>query len=73
MSRTGHRSLEGIRTYKRVSENQQEVSAVLNGATNESELKGPKQKKIKTAILDTLQHPYTLNVSNCTGITINYS
>ena len=41
MSRTGHRSLEGIGTYKRVSENQQEVSTVLNGATNESKLKGP--------------------------------
>ena len=60
MSRTGHRSLEGIRTYKRVSENrQEEVSAVLNGATNEPELKGPKQKKIKTAILDTQQLPQT--------------
>ena len=73
MSRTGHCSLEGIRTYKRVSENQQEeVSAVLNGATNEPELKSPKQKKSKTAIL-TQQHPYTLNLSNCTDITINYS
>ena len=41
MSRTGHRSLEGIGTYKRVSENQQEVSTVLNGTTNESKLKGP--------------------------------
>ena len=35
MSRTGHRSIEGVRTYKRVSEEQAKaVSEVLNTATN---------------------------------------
>ena len=69
-----NRALKGLH-HKHTNECQifQKVSAVLNGATNEPELKGPKQKKIKTAILDTQQHPYTLNLSNCTGITINYS
>ena len=35
MSRTGHRSVQGVRTYKRVSEDQKLVlSSVLNAATN---------------------------------------
>ena len=37
MSRTGHRSVEGVRAYKRVSDNQKEqVSTVLNDITNGS-------------------------------------
>ena len=35
MDRTGHRSVDGIRRYKRVSEDQeQETSNILNSATN---------------------------------------
>ena len=35
MARTGHRSLEGVRAYKRVSTDQkQSVSMILNSATN---------------------------------------
>lgn len=35
MTRTGHRSIEGVRTYKRVSDEQkQALSEVLNSATN---------------------------------------
>ena len=35
MGRTGHRSIDGIRTYKRVSNEQKEdISHVLNSATN---------------------------------------
>ena len=35
MSRTGHRSVQGVRTYKRVSEDQKLVlSSVLNAATD---------------------------------------
>ena len=35
MARTGHRSLEGVRAYKRVSTDQkQSVSRILNSATN---------------------------------------
>ena len=35
ISRTGHRSIEGVRTYKRILEEQRmELSHVLNNATN---------------------------------------
>ena len=47
-----NRSLKGLR-HKHTNECQifKKVSAVLNGATNEPELKGPKQKKIKKLYL----------------------
>ena len=35
MSRTGHRSIEGVQAYKRISDKQRmELSHVLNNATN---------------------------------------
>lgn len=59
MSRTGHRSVEGVRTYKRTSTEQKEaLSKVLNSATNgeskpsllpvsSNDLHEPAQKKFK--------------------------
>ena len=45
MLRTGHRSIDGVRTYKRVSKDQQQVlSNVLNRTTEP-----PPTKKVKTA------------------------
>ena len=44
MSRTGHRSVEGVRVYKRICEEQnQELSCILNTATN-----GDTEKKMIT-------------------------
>ena len=44
MARTGHRSIEGVRTYKRISEQQvKDVSTVLNDANNGA----PAAKKCK--------------------------
>ena len=44
MTRTGHRSIEGVRTYKRVSEEQtQGLSHILNDATNGA----PATKKLR--------------------------
>ena len=41
MSRTGHRSIEGVRAYKRISDEQRmELSHVLNNATNGNRAKG---------------------------------
>ena len=38
MSRTGHRSVQGVRTYKRISDDQkQTISSVLNATTNGQE------------------------------------
>ncbi len=56
MTRTGHRSVQGVRTYKRVSEDQkQALSSVLNAATNGHALP-PAEKKAKVEVL-----------SNCTN------
>ena len=45
MLRAGHRSIDGVRTYKRVSKDQQQVlSNVLNRTTEP-----PPTKKVKTA------------------------
>ena len=46
MDRTGHRSLDGVRTYKQIGEQQQQtVSQVLNDATNGKTCKIPPKKK----------------------------
>ena len=48
MSRTCHQSLDRVRTYKRVSEKQcQQVSSVLNSATNCMEESPHQNKRIK--------------------------
>ena len=51
MDLTGHRSVSGVRTYKRISDNQkEELSNILNYATNgESASQSPRRKKQKSA------------------------
>ena len=72
MSRTGHQSLDGVRTYKRVPEEQ--VSSVLNSATNCMEESPHQNKKIK--LVDGQDHEeqtsQPLTLSNCTNVTINF-
>ena len=71
MSRTGHQSLDGVCTYKRVPEEQ--VSSVLNSATNCMEESPHQNKKIK--LVDGQDHEeqatQPLTLSNCTNVTIN--
>ena len=72
MSRTGHQSLDGVRTYKRVSEEQcQQVSSVLNSATNCMEESPHQNKKIK--LVDGQDHDeqasQPLTLFNCTNVT----
>ena len=72
MSRTSHQSLDGVRMYKRVPEEQ--VSSVLNSATNCMEESPHENKKIK--LVDGQDHeeqasqPLTLSI--CTNVTINF-
>ena len=48
MGRTGHHSIDGIRTYKWVSNKQKEdISHVLNSATNGDILPQPKKLKLE--------------------------
>ena len=75
MSRIGHQSLDGVRTYKRVSEEQcQQVSSVFNSATNCIEESPHLNKKIK--LVDGQDHEerasQPLTLSNCTNVTINF-
>jgi hypothetical protein len=85
MSRTGHRSLDGVRTYKRVSEEQKmALSSVLNATTTGSKQKQqtvqPQSKKPKLELVEedtTHDLPINtassiLNLHGCHGITINY-
>ena len=75
MSHTGHQSLDGVRTYKIVPEEQcQQVSSVLNSATNCMEESPHQNKKIK--LVDGQDHEerasQPLTLSNCTNVTINF-
>ena len=85
MSRTGHRSIDGVRTYKRVSEEQKmALSSVLNATTNGTEQQQTVQPQAellskKPKLVDNLpismptQHASScLNLHGCHGITINY-
>ena len=89
MARTGHRSVEGVRSYKRIShEQRQTLSEVLNSATNgneepNTEVKKPRieelQKSVDISIANG-QAGYSsssmlpsMNFSGCSQITINYS
>ena len=72
MSRTGHQSLDGVRTYKRVSEERcQQVSCVLNSATNCMEESPHQNKKIKLVDGHDHEERAPLTLSDCTNVTIN--
>ena len=73
MKRTGHRSLDGVRLYKRVSNEQdREISEILNNAEN-TPVKKPKMEKsgIDEGHISVSKVPLTLNISNCSNITIS--
>ena len=63
MKRTGHRSIEGVRLYKRPSEEQdQEVSSLLHAAPDSAD---PPSKRPK------ILEGFGLNISNCTNVNIS--
>ena len=73
MKCTGHRSLDGVRLYKRVSNEQdREISEMLNNAEN-APVKKPKMEKsgIDEGHISVSKAPLTLNISNCSNITIS--
>ena len=87
MTRTGHRSVSGVRTYKRVLDDQKEtLSNILNSTTNATDCPPP-QKREKVGLKQTLPHAQTqlfefqsserdfptLNLSGCSSIIINYT
>ena len=62
MARTGHRSLEGVRTYKRIGDEQREMmSNVLNEATNGERETPAKRMKVAQPSSDS---PLTHSISN---------
>ena len=71
MDRTGHRSVDGIRAYKRVSEDQEkEVSSILNKENKDGEVK--LENCIKKRKISEEDHPMTVNLTNCNNVTINF-
>ncbi len=82
MKRTGHRSIEGVRIYKRVSDEQEQaVSAILQQSSSTTTITTratsipqdkpddcPPPLKLQKTTDDSL--PLALNLSNCTNITI---
>ena len=67
MDRTGHRSLDGVRTYKRISDKQKEsVSRILNAATNGESCELPPKKKPRTSEPSAIQ-PATVAVSEASS------
>ena len=72
MSRTGHHSVDGVRAYKRVSDEQrQALSDVLNTAPD---AKKPKlDPKLETDNGEqTNSEKRSLQITGCYGVTINY-
>ena len=73
MKRTGHRSIEGVRVYKRASDDQEQVvSAILQRSSTSTNLSiplsiSPSPKRPKNAISDV---PSAFNLTNCTNVTI---
>ena len=72
MGSTGHRSIDGVRTYKRISETQEcEVPSILNAVTNGSK-KEKLEAKHSTSPAAARTEPPALHFTGCSGITINY-
>ena len=87
MTRTGHRSVSGVCTYNRVSDDQKEtLSSNLNSTTNATDCPPP-QKREEIGLEQTLPHAQTqlfelqsserdfptLNLHGYSLITINYT
>ena len=73
MKCTGHRSLDGVRLYKRVSNEQdREISEILNSAEN-IPVKKPimEESGINEGHYSVSKTPLTLNILNCSNITIS--
>ena len=69
MERTGHRSLDGVRSYKRTSEEQQvALSDIMNLSAPEPKRQhvamGSSQKQLGVA-------PAQLSIQDCSNFTIN--
>ena len=84
MKRTGHRSVDGIRLYKRISSDQdQTISAILNSNTASSAIQTTssttcKRQKVQLNPLDPEENnasktPYTFNFSNCTNVNLQFN
>lgn len=86
MSRTGHRSIDGVRKYKRVSEQQHiNTSNILNSCTNGEELlpalkrpvhhanesSTPSTTNASQSLITQCSNPSTINFNGCSNITIN--
>ncbi len=66
MSRTGHRSVEGVRTYKRIGDDQRQMmSDILNEATNaEEEIPSSKRMKVVPSQSSTSSPTHPSTTSN---------
>ena len=67
MKRTGHSSIEGVRVYKRASDEQEEVSAILQSRQLQSSQQqvtiSPSEKRFKNT-------DCVFNVANCANVSI---
>ncbi len=84
MERTGHRSLEGVRSYKRTSDAQREaLSDILNGGTKKAKLDGTRSSHLAPAVpalladttptfLSASQHSQQLRTFNLPSATFNH-
>lgn len=71
MDHTGHRSVDGIRAYKQVSEEQEkEVSSILNKENKDGEVK--LENCIEKRKISEEDHPMTVNLTNCNNVTIHF-
>ena len=73
MARTGHRSIEGIRVYKRVGEEQkQALSDILNAATNGEQPHLKKQRLEEGTESDTSLHAIHSSVKSTESISVTH-
>ena len=78
MERTGHRSLDGVRTYKRPCEEQhKELSDVLHGGDKKVKIEQKENSIQEVNVMPGNKTNATpkpeLHFSGCNGITINYN
>ena len=79
MQRTGHRSTEAVRSYKRTSREQlEQVSDVLNNDSNTNDSNTKKlcySSTMSKAFSLECKSPITpvFNITSCSSVTINYS